>query len=103
MFFYPCVLKQRKTTKIQLFLVTSIYSDYSHFQYKLGCFWYEWFSLKRSFHSRVKFPRVPKNPNLHTNSLNKLLLYYESSHKLTNHHVADLKMESNFHFCILQH
>jgi hypothetical protein len=65
MFFNPCVLKQKKktTTRIQLFLVTFIYSDYSHFQYKLGFFWYEWSSLKRSFHSRFKGPRVPKkNP-----------------------------------------
>jgi hypothetical protein len=61
MFFNPCVLKQKKkTTRIQLFLVTFIYSDYSHFQYKLGFFWYEWSSLKRSFHSRFKGPRVPK-------------------------------------------
>jgi hypothetical protein len=55
MFFNACVQK----TRIQLFLVMFIYSD-SHFQYKLGFFWYEWSSLKRSFHSRFKGPRVPK-------------------------------------------
>jgi hypothetical protein len=52
--------KTKKKTRIQLFLVTFIYSDYSHFQYKLGFFWYEWSSLKRSFHSRFKGPRVPE-------------------------------------------
>jgi hypothetical protein len=52
--------KTKKKTRIQLFLVTFIYSDSSHFQYKLGFFWYEWSSLKRSFHSRFKGPRVPK-------------------------------------------
>jgi hypothetical protein len=59
MFFNPFVLKQKKT-RIQLFLVTFIYSDYSHFKYKLGFFWHEWSSLKRSFHSRFKGPRVQK-------------------------------------------
>jgi hypothetical protein len=54
--------KTKKKTRIQLFLVNDIYSDYSHFQYKLGFFWYEWSSLKRSFHSRFKGPRVPKKP-----------------------------------------
>jgi hypothetical protein len=60
MFFNPCVLKQKKGQEFNFFLVTFIYSDYSHFQYKFGFFWYEWSSLKRSFHSCFKGPRVPK-------------------------------------------
>jgi hypothetical protein len=38
-----------------------IYSDYIFtFPIQVGLFWYEWSSLKRSFHSRFKGPQVPK-------------------------------------------
>jgi hypothetical protein len=33
---------------------------FNEFVCKLGFFWHEWTSLKRSFHSRFKDPRVPK-------------------------------------------
>jgi hypothetical protein len=64
MFFNPCVLKQKKTTRIQLFLVTFIYSDYSHFRYKLGFF----------LNSRFKGPRVPKKNPIYTRT--RYINYY---------------------------
>jgi hypothetical protein len=41
-------------------------------------FFHEWASLKHSFHSRFKGPRVPKKPNLHTNEVEyKVFLFDE--------------------------
>jgi hypothetical protein len=42
---------------------------FNSFLCNLGFFWHEWASLKLSFHS------CQKKPKLHTNSLNKLLFF----------------------------
>jgi hypothetical protein len=69
----------------------------------IGLFWHSWGPLKRLFHSRFKLAHsCQKNPNLHKNSSNKLLIvtlllvsqFWPTSAKKPNLYTNELKTSS---------